>query len=97
MLQNIRTGAAFFRHADGLFSDSPAHAPWLASHLSPIKETVMDNPNASSSSEKSQKPQSGKENKPLAKGQKADLSEDEKSVDSQSEFSRIEKLRNEEE
>jgi len=57
----------------------------------------MDNPNASSSSEKSQKPQSGKENKPLAKGQKADLSEDEKSVDSQSEFSRIEKLRNEEE
>ena len=64
----------------------------------------MDNPNASSSSEKSQKPQSGKENKPLAKGQsqnqsqqKANLSDDEKSVDSQSEFSRIEKLRNDEE
>lgn len=62
----------------------------------------MDNPNASSSSEKAQKPQSGKENKPLAKGQsqnqqKSNLSEDEKSVDSQSEFSRIEKLRNAEE
>jgi hypothetical protein len=63
----------------------------------------MDNPNASSSEQKSQKPQSGKDNKPLAKGhspqqsQQAELSDDEKSVDSQSEFSRLDKLRNEEE
>jgi hypothetical protein len=62
----------------------------------------MDNPKASPSSQKPQKPQSGKENKPLAKGesqqnQQADFSDDEKSVDSQSEFSRLNKLRNEEE
>jgi len=60
----------------------------------------MDNPKAPSSGQKSQKPQSGKENKPLAKGQsqqnQADPYDDEKSVDSQSEFSRLEKLRNEE-
>jgi hypothetical protein len=60
----------------------------------------MDNPNASSG-QKPQKAESGKENKPLAKGesqkQKSGSYDDEKSVDSQSEFSRLDKLRNEEE
>lgn len=61
----------------------------------------MENPNPSSPGQKSHKPESGKENKPLAKGQgqnqKTSSYDDEKSVDSQSEFSRLEKLRNKEE
>jgi hypothetical protein len=53
----------------------------------------MENRNAN---QKTNERESDKKNKPLAKGQQKEPTEDENSVDSQSEFSRIEKLRNDE-
>jgi hypothetical protein len=60
------------------------------------KEIAMESQNASPN-KKMKKPESAKTDKPLAKGQqKTDSNEEEKAVDSQSEFSRIDKLRNKE-